>query len=203
MSNNTDQRPRRRVTRKMARQRQLGALAIIAFLVLLFIILIFNGCSGSSEKEPNKKKEDATTTTSFVTTTAAPVTTVATTTTNPLAAQVELSKREMFIDNIGDYDISYITQYPEGSEEINEVWKSEDESIATVDGYGHVTGVSEGETFIILSFDNNPGIEIEIKVHVASGSGDSETPAGEATDASTDEETATDPAVVSFTTPIA
>lgn len=202
MSNNTDQRPRRRVTRKMARQRQLGALAIIAFLVLLFIILIFNGCSGGSEKEPNKKNE-ATTTTSVVTTTAAPVTTVATTTTNPLAAQVELSKRELFIDNIGEYDISYITQYPEGSEEINEVWKSEDESIATVDGYGHVTGVSEGETFVILSFDNNPGIEIEIKVHVASGSGDSENPAGDDTEATTDEETTTEPAVVSFTTPIA
>ena len=43
------------------------------------------------------------------------------------------------------------------------------DSIASVDRYGYVTGVSQGETFIILSFSNYPDIEIEIKVHVAGG----------------------------------
>jgi hypothetical protein len=63
-----------------------------------------------------------------------------------------------------------IQSYPDaGTTEANEVWKSMDDSIASVDKYGYVTGVSQGETFIILSFSNYPDIEIEIKVHVAGG----------------------------------
>lgn len=171
MDNNTERRPaRKRVTRKMLRQRQFGALAVISFLVLLFIILIFKGCSGGGEGGKNSDETATTTTTDYVTTTV-PETTVTTTTVHPLASQVVLSKREMFLQNIGDSDISYISAYPDGSAEINEVWTSLDESIAKVDEWGHVTAVGPGETFIILSFDNNPGIEVEIKVHVADGSG--------------------------------
>lgn len=200
MDNNTESRPRRkRVTKKMLRQRQLGALAVIAFLILLFIILIFKGCSNSGEGGKGSKQNSTTTATAAVTT-AAPVTTVATTTANPLAAQVILSKREMFIQNVGDQDISYISGYPEGSSEANEVWKSLDESIASVDGYGHVTGVAPGETYVILSFDNNPGIEIEIKVHVAEGAG-SGTVGGVTPEAPTD--ASDNGAIVSFTTPVA
>lgn len=165
MDNNTGNRPRKRVTKKMLRQRQLGALAVIALLVLFFVILGFKACSNSGG-EKKGGKQNSTTTTTILATTTAPVTTVTTTTTHPLAAQVILSKREMFID-VGGSDISYITGYPTGSSEANEVWKSLDESVAKVDSLGHVTGIGEGETFIILSFDNNPGIEIEIKVHVA------------------------------------
>ena len=42
-----------------------------------------------------------------------------------------------------------------------------DPSIASVDQYGYVTGVSKGQTYIVLSFKNYPDIEIEIKVNVA------------------------------------
>ena len=57
MDNNTESRPRRkRVTKKMLRQRQLGALAVIAFLILLFIILIFKGCSNSGEGGKGSKQ---------------------------------------------------------------------------------------------------------------------------------------------------
>lgn len=199
MDNNAEKRPtRKRVTKKVLRQRQFGALAVISFLVLLFIILIFKGCSGGGEGGKGSK-EPATTTTTEVVTTTVPVTTVATTTANPLALQVELSKREMFLQNVGDMDISYINSYPDGSAEINEVWSSLDESIAMVDEWGHVTAVGPGETFIILSFNNNPGIEIEIKVHVADGSGalgvvpdDSAEPSGD--DTSTPETVFTTPA---------
>lgn len=175
MDNNTGNRPRKRVTKKMLRQRQLGALAVIALLVLLLCVFIFKSCSGGASDKKGGKQE-ATTTTTTIGTTTAPVTTVTTTTTHPLAAQVILSKREMFID-VGGSDISYITGYPTGSAEANEVWKSLDESVAKVDNLGHVTGMGEGETFIILSFDNNPGIEIEIKVHVAGVGGASATTA--------------------------
>ncbi len=165
MDNNTGNRPRKRVSKKVLRQRQMGALVVIALLVLLFVVLIFKGCSGSKSGKGNDSKVTTTTTTSLATTTV-PQTTVTTTTTSPLNAEVFLSKREMYID-VGGTDISYITGYPTGSAEANEVWRSLDPTIATVDSLGHVTGVGEGETFIILSFDNNPGVEIEIKVHVA------------------------------------
>lgn len=89
-----------------------------------------------------------------------------TTTTHPNPPLVVLSKSEIFL-NVGDTDISFITSYPTGSSEVNEVWKSMDESIATVDYLGYITGIDQGETFVVLSFDNNPGIEIEIKVHVS------------------------------------
>lgn len=196
MDNNRENRPRKKVTKKMLRQRQFGALAVISFLVLLFFIFIAKACSNSGEGGMGSK-QNATTTTAPVTTTAAPVTTSATTTVHPLAAQVILSKRSMYID-IGQSDISYITGYPQGSAEVNEVWRSLDASIASVDEYGHVTGVSQGETFIILSFDNNPGIELEIKVTVADPSGI--VPNG---GAAVPTEGASDSPVVSFTTPVA
>lgn len=203
MDNNTESRPRRkRVTKKMLRQRQLGALALISLLILIFIVLIFKGCSNSGEGGRGSN-HNATTTSTAPVTTAAPVTTVPTTTVNPLAAQVLLSKREMFIQNVGDQDISYISGYPEGSAEINEVWKSLDESIATVDGYGHVTGVAPGETYIILSFDNNPGVEVEIKVHVADGSGAGTEGGVTPETPETPTDTPDDGAIVSFTTPVA
>ncbi len=204
MDNNTGNRPRKRVTKKMLRQRQLGALAVISFLVLLFVVLIFKGCSGGGSEKKGGKQEATTTTTTLVTTTV-PATTLTTTTTHPLAAEVIISKREMFID-VGGSDISYITGYPTGSSEANEVWKSLDESVAKVDNLGYVTGIGQGETFIILSFDNNPGIEIEIKVHVAGTGNEPATTAVEVTPitpASPDATTTTPVFDFTTTTPVA
>lgn len=171
---NNQQRPRKRVTRKQLRQRQFGALAVIAFIVLLFFVLIAKGCSNTGGKDKGgTDKPTATTTAAPVTTAEPPVTTVPVTTENPLAASVVLSKREMYLD-VGEQDISYISAYPQGSEEANEVWTSMDPSVAVVDGLGHVTAVGKGETYIILSFDNNPGVEIAIRVSVAGGADDPE-----------------------------
>lgn len=164
--------PKKRVTKRMARQRQLGALAVIALLLLLLIIFVFKGCSNGGERGESSEPEVTTTTeAAAATTTAAPATTTAATTMNPLAAQVLIDKREIFIDNIGDSDVAIISGYPDGCGEENEVWRSLDESIAAVDSLGHVTGVGPGQTYVILSFNNNPGIEIDIKVSVADGSG--------------------------------
>ena len=48
-----------------------------------------------------------------------------------------------------------------------------DPAIAVVNASGYITGVSKGQTYIILSFKNYPDIEIEIKVNV----GGADTPA--------------------------
>ncbi len=172
MDNNNSQRPKKkRVSRKVLRRRQLTALAIIAFLVLLFVILIAKGCSHSGSD--GKGQESATTTTTGATVvtispaTETTTTVEVTTTVSPLAATVQLDKREIFLDGAGDTDVPYILAYPSGSGEENEVWKSMDDSIVTVDKLGHITAVAPGETYVVLSFNNNPGIEIEIKVVVA------------------------------------
>lgn len=168
---NYSQRSRKRVSRKVLRQRQITALAVIALLVLIFFILIAKGCSNSSGGSGKNTPAETTTTTAYVPIVTEPVatTTVPVTTVNPAAEQVKLSKREMFLD-IGQTDVSIISVYPDGSSEANEVWTSKDPRIAVVDNLGYVTGISAGETYIILSFNNNPGVEIEIKVSVADGS---------------------------------
>ncbi len=177
MDNNNAQRPRKRVSRKVLRRRQLSALAVIAFLVLLFFILIAKGCSKSDDKPKNNDKTQQTPVNTTVTTTdegdfpitmppkettAAPVVT----TEKADSADVKLSKQTVYID-VGESDMPVINGYPDGSDEPNEVWTSSDEKIATVDSMGRITGVSPGECYVYLSFDNNPGIEVPIKVTVA------------------------------------
>ncbi|MDE6091865.1 MAG: hypothetical protein K2G14_02065, partial [Ruminococcus sp.] len=103
-------------------------------------------------------------------------TTVPVTTADPaLSAQVQLSKREMTLYP-GETDLSYINLYPDGSAENNEMWSTTDPNVATVDEYGYVTAVNAGECFIILKFDNNPAIEVQIKVTVTGDGNTTETP---------------------------
>lgn len=179
MDNNKEQKSekktapkKKKVSKKVLRQRQLCALAVVALILLIIIIFIAKGCSNGSGN-PDETSEPKVTTTvpvEKVTTIPPETTTTVVTTMNPLAANVQLDKRELFV-NVGDYNTSVyarIERYPdENTGEANEVWKSMDESIATVNEWGAVTGVAVGETYIILSFDNHPEIEIEIKVHVA------------------------------------
>lgn len=159
---------RRRVSRKVLRQRQLGALAVIALIVLLFVVLLAK-CTKNAGEGGSSKADSTTTTTTLATTTVPPetTTTVPTTTANPKAQNVRLSKREIFLD-IGETDVPIIQSYPDaGTGEADEVWKSMDPTIAVVNNSGYITGVSKGQTYIILSFKNYPDIEIEIKVNVA------------------------------------
>ncbi|MBQ8959678.1 MAG: Ig-like domain-containing protein [Ruminococcus sp.] len=185
---NSPQRPRKRVTRQVLRRRQFTALAIIALIVLVFVILIAHGCSKDDSKGSKKTDTPAVTTTvpteePVYTDAPTEAPTEAVTTVDPAAAQVQLSKREVFVD-IGQRDVAIIQAYPDGSSEANEIWESKDPTIASVDNLGYITGVSAGETYVILKFSNNPGIEIEIKVHVADN-GLTAAPADSSTDTTT------------------
>lgn len=159
---------RRRVTRKVLRQRQLGALAVIAFIVLMFVVLLAK-CTNSSDEKSGKQTETTTTTVTTLPETTVPIETTAETTTvavNPKASNVKLSKRELFLE-VGETDVPIIQSYPDaGTYESDEVWKSMDPAIAVVNASGYITGVSNGQTYVILSFKNYPDIEIEIKVNV-------------------------------------
>ena len=175
--NSGPQRPRKRkkVSKDTLRKRQLTALFVIALIVLIFVVVIAKACSkGSSKVGDTKPADGTTTTTSAVTTlaqqTTAPETVLTTTTivtgSNDPEKGFKLDKYSVYI-NIGESGIAYVQQYPEGSSEADEVWKSSDEKIATVDAYGHIVGVSGGECYVTLSAKNNPTQEVMIKVVVA------------------------------------
>ncbi|MBR6070201.1 MAG: Ig-like domain-containing protein [Ruminococcus sp.] len=159
---------RRRVTRKVLRQRQLGALAVIAFVVLLFVVLLAKCTKNMGEGSSSKAETTTTTVATEPVVTAPPETTTEVTTVavNPKASNVKLSKRELFLE-VGETDVPIIQAYPDaGTSESDEVWKSLDPAIAVVNASGYITGVSKGQTYIVLSFKNYPDIEIEIKVNV-------------------------------------
>ena len=159
---------RRRVTRKVLRQRQLGALAVIAFVVLLFVVLLAKCTKNVGEGNGSKAETTTTTVSTEPVVTAPPETTTEATTVavNPKASNVKLSKRELFLE-VGETDVPIIQAYPDaGTSESDEVWKSLDPAIAVVNASGYITGVSKGQTYIVLSFKNYPDIEIEIKVNV-------------------------------------
>lgn len=168
-----EERPRKRVSRKTLRTRQLTALAVIGLLVLILIVLLAKACSGDKKDSGETKKKQTTSTTQTTTSsTADPSATSTTTSTAPistadpsLSAQVKLDKYTMQLYP-GEMDMAWIQGYPEGSYEENEVWNSSDPRIATVDGWGQVTAVSPGECYILLTFDNAPGVEVQIKVTV-------------------------------------
>ncbi|MDE5770042.1 MAG: Ig-like domain-containing protein [Ruminococcus sp.] len=182
-NNHNSEKPRKKVTKKILRRRQLCALAVIALIVLILVILIANACT---DKTTKPKKEDSTTsstTTTTTTTETEPITEPPTTTAIPvptadpdLSAQVQLDKTTINVTVGGSSDYALITNYPEGSTADNEVWKSDNENIATVDIYGNVTGVNAGTCLVTLSFSNHPEISIPIQVNVTDPSATPLTP---------------------------
>ena len=171
-------RPRKRVSRKTLRNRRLAALFIIAFLVLLFIILIAKGCSKSDKKDKSSKVTSATTITTQATTTDPAITTTATTTT--VADTVnkndfKLDKTSVYIE-VGEQDTPMVQAYPEGTYEADERWSTGDPSIASVDNYGHIKGISPGVCYVTLRSAADPKQEVMIKVTVRGEGTDTSTP---------------------------
>lgn len=81
---------------------------------------------------------------------------------------IHLSKYEMKL-NVGGRDISWVTMYPPEVENKKEKWTSSNPDVATVDRFGWVTGISEGECTVIVSSEDNPEIMAAIKVTVTNG----------------------------------
>ena len=180
--NSDPNRPRRRkkVSKETLRKRQLAALCVIALIVLLLVIVLAKACSKDSSKGGNTTPTETTTTTSDTTTTTMLQSTTTTTTTTSMAAGsndpngFKLDKYSVYV-NVGEQGIAYVQQYPDGSTEADEVWKSSDPSIATVDTWGHITGVSGGECYVTLTSKKDPTQEATIKVVVTGASNTSNT----------------------------
>lgn len=185
-------RPRKRVTKKMAQRRRIAALAIMLLVVILGIILICKACSKSDDDKGDTKPK----TSQSVTTTTAPATTavITTTTTAPVPTAdpndpntitgLTLDKYSVYLE-IGETDMPWVTMTPEASTEKGEIWKSSDESVATVDQYGHITAVSAGECIVTVTSENNPIVYAEVKVTVNSADGTPDSSAGQSTGSAT------------------
>ncbi len=64
------------------------------------------------------------------------------------------------------YIYSLVTMSPPDATDKGEDWSSDDESVATVDQYGYITGVSAGECTVRVASVNNPNVFAEIAVTV-------------------------------------
>lgn len=83
--------------------------------------------------------------------------------------EIYLSKHEMNLC-VGESDISYVTMLPESVLNKEEIWTTSDENIATVDQWGNVTGVSEGNCVITVTSVDNPEVKADIKITVTDNS---------------------------------
>lgn len=153
----------------------IGIVAGLLFVILAFVLLLalkgkVDDDSSDKSSKPlattvtttETEEETETSTTTTVTTTTTETTTTVTTT---LDTNVKIADESITME-VGAKRFALITEYPDGSGESNEVWRTTDESVATVDGAGQVTGISEGECLILLTFDNNPAAEAKVKVTV-------------------------------------
>lgn len=167
-------RKRKKVSKDTLRKRQLGALCVIAFIVLLMVIVIAKACSKNKDDDGgNTTPTDTTVTTADTTTTTAgaDTTTTTETTTVPTTGSndpngFKLEKYSFYI-NPGETALIRVTDYPTGSGDANEVWKSSNPQIASVSADGYVTGVSGGECYVTVSSNIDPTQEATAKVVVA------------------------------------
>ena len=179
MDNNrySSNRPRKKVSRRTYRNRRLAALAIIALLVLILVVFIANACSGEPDgkkKVPSASDPSATLTTTTTTTDPAITTTVTTTAASTLPdndSDFKLDKRTVILE-VGETDMPRVLEYPNGTVEADERWESSDKKVATVDQYGHITGVSAGTCYVTLKSAADPKQEVMIKVTVRGESAD-------------------------------
>ena len=70
---------------------------------------------------------------------------------------------------VGSTDLSWVTMLPADAPNKDEFWTTSDPSIATVDEYGWVKGVSTGECIVTVYSVDNHNVKAEIKVKVVSG----------------------------------
>ncbi|MDE6678980.1 MAG: Ig-like domain-containing protein, partial [Ruminococcus sp.] len=85
--------------------------------------------------------------------------------TPPTITGITLTRYDIDIP-IGGKDISYVVMYPENAVNKDEIWTTSDEKVATVDGLGYITGISEGSCIVTVTSADNPAVKAEIKVTV-------------------------------------
>lgn len=67
---------------------------------------------------------------------------------------------------VGGKKMPLVTMLPENCSDKSEIWESDDTSVATVDGLGNITGISEGSCTVTVKAAANPDVSAEVKVTV-------------------------------------
>ena len=78
---------------------------------------------------------------------------------------IDLSFTETSI-TVGQTVMPRVTMLPLDADTLEEEWKSDNESVATVDNYGNITGVATGTCKVTVTSVSNPKVSKEVKVTV-------------------------------------
>ncbi len=70
---------------------------------------------------------------------------------------------------IGQSKMPMVTMIPENASDKSEIWTTSDETVASVDGLGNITALSEGKCVITVTSAQNPDISASVAVTVVSG----------------------------------
>ena len=76
----------------------------------------------------------------------------------------------------GQKKMPYVTMYPENSTDKSEIWTSSDTSVATVDKYGNIKGVSAGKCVVTVRSADNNNVFADVNVTVVKPEPVPETP---------------------------
>ena len=82
-----------------------------------------------------------------------------------LVHTISLDKSRVVI-TVGLSDMPWVTMYPENASDKSEIWASSDETVAVVDKYGRIMGVSEGQCTVTVASGARPELIAEIPVTV-------------------------------------
>ena len=76
-----------------------------------------------------------------------------------------------YVANIpaGETQMPYVTMLPANATDKGEKWESSDTSVAVVDIYGNITGISQGKCTVTVTSTDNPAISASVAVMVSPG----------------------------------
>ncbi|MGI6264711.1 MAG: D-alanyl-D-alanine carboxypeptidase family protein [Acutalibacteraceae bacterium] len=161
---------------------------IAAALAALTLALTALGGCGGEQPLPDEKPSTTAARPGQTTTTAAPTAsrTAADTTATAApttAAQVAVTGLTLDVYEVtvavGQSKMPWVTMSPENATDKSEIWTSSDETVATVDGIGNITGKKEGTCVVTVKAAAAPSVKAEVKVTVTPAPKTTAPPAGE------------------------
>lgn len=87
---------------------------------------------------------------------------------------ITLTVYELWL-RVGESFMPIVTMSPENAADKGEEWTSSDTTVATVDPYGNIFGVSEGECTVTVTSTDNADVSAQVKLHVLAKETESET----------------------------
>lgn len=152
--------------------------AVAAIVLIAVIVMVAMGCSKNDVDDTPKDSLNTSESTSVLPDTTEPVTappepdiTVPETeppATVPVGATVTDISLDRYSVRIaaGSKEMPMVTMYPENAENKNEIWQSDNTSVATVNKYGSIYGVAEGTCTVTVTSEDNPTVFATVAVTV-------------------------------------